>query len=236
MGCFDFFDMHRDNNVARPIALQYHRLPLLSVAVPQRGSHMEPEEPGDELANDARQLISELSGRPLDTFYALTPVFYERLRRLAKRYMSRERRDHTFQSTEVVHEALARLNQRGATFADSKHFYLTVATQIRWFLVDHARARRTRPKKSDASMQVIESGMGNFTESDAHFLDLHEALSVLEHRDPELSEVCDLYYFGGHTATEMALMLGVSESTITRRLRLLKAWLSMYMKRSRPHE
>lgn len=109
---------------------------------------MEPVEPSDDMANRAfRQLLSELTARPLGTFDALTPVFYERLRRLAKRYMSRERHDHTYQSTEVVHEALARLNQRGAPFADSKHFYLTMATQIRWFLVDHARARRNRPKK-----------------------------------------------------------------------------------------
>lgn len=91
-------------------------------------------------------------------------------------------------------------------------------------------------KKGDGVIQQTESGMSDLAENDARFLDLHDALSVLEHQDPELSEVCDLYYFGGHTATEMALMLGVSESTITRRLRLLKAWLNIYMKRTRVRE
>lgn len=195
---------------------------------------MEPVEPGDDTANQAtRQLLSELTARPHGTFAALTPEFYDRLRRLAQRYMTRERRDHTNQSTatEVLH-ARSRLSQRGASFADSRAFYLTVAAQIRWFLVDHARARVNRPKQNNTSIPLESDG----DEREARFLDLQQALSALERLDPELSDVCDLYYFGGHTVTEIALMLGVTEGAVTRQLRLLKAWLSTYLQHARPGE
>lgn len=196
---------------------------------------MEPVEPGDDTADQAfRQLLSELTVRPQDAFAALTPDFYDRLRRLSKRYMSRERHNHTNQSpsTEVLHAARSRLNQRGASFVDSRKFYLTVAAQIRWFLVDHARARLCGPKQNNTSIEPVASGR----DDEARFLNLQQALSALERLDPELADVSDLYYFGGHTVTEIALMLGVSESTVTRQLRLLKAWLSTFLRHSRQRE
>ena len=39
----------------------------------------------------------------------LTPLVYEELKRLAARYLRRERPDHTLQSTALVHEAWLRL-------------------------------------------------------------------------------------------------------------------------------
>ena len=39
----------------------------------------------------------------------LTPLVYQELRRIAGRYMARERRDHTLQATALVNEAYLRL-------------------------------------------------------------------------------------------------------------------------------
>ena len=40
---------------------------------------------------------------------ALTPLVYQELRRLAGRHLQRERRDHTLESTALVHEAYLKL-------------------------------------------------------------------------------------------------------------------------------
>jgi RNA polymerase sigma-70 factor, ECF subfamily len=39
----------------------------------------------------------------------LMPLIYDELRRLASRYMNKERADHTLQTTALVHEAYVRL-------------------------------------------------------------------------------------------------------------------------------
>jgi RNA polymerase sigma-70 factor, ECF subfamily len=45
-------------------------------------------------------------------FDKLAPIIYTELRRLARHYMARERRDHTLQPTALVHEAYMRLGAR----------------------------------------------------------------------------------------------------------------------------
>ena len=48
----------------------------------------------------------------------LLPAIYGELRRVARRYLGRERRNHTLQPTALVHEAWLRLqNERGAAVA-----------------------------------------------------------------------------------------------------------------------
>src|SRR3954447_26952513 len=53
----------------------------------------------------------------------LEPLVYEELRRLARAYMSRERRDHTLQVTGLVNEAVARLVGKEGEYSDAHHFY-----------------------------------------------------------------------------------------------------------------
>src|SRR5208337_3344437 len=45
---------------------------------------------------------------------ALVPLVYDELRRVAHRYLRKERADHTLQSTALVHEAYLRLEKQGA--------------------------------------------------------------------------------------------------------------------------
>ena len=52
----------------------------------------------------------------------LFPVIYGELRRVARRYLNRERKNHTLQPTALVHEAWLRLqNDRGIEWQGRTH-------------------------------------------------------------------------------------------------------------------
>src|SRR5688572_16140546 len=73
----------------------------------------------------------------------LMPLVYEELRRLAHRYMGRERPDHTLQTSGLVNEAFVRLvDQREVRWQNRAHFFGIAAQMMRRILVDYARGRR----------------------------------------------------------------------------------------------
>src|SRR5256885_14106985 len=73
----------------------------------------------------------------------LFPVIYAELRRVAGRYLSRERRNHTLQPTALVHEAWLRLqNDRGDEWQGRTHGLALGAQAMRRVLVDHGRHQK----------------------------------------------------------------------------------------------
>jgi RNA polymerase sigma-70 factor (ECF subfamily) len=63
------------------------------------------------------------------------PLVYEELRRQARRYLRRERPDHTLQSTALVNEAYLRLvDQRSANWRNRSQFFGIAAQLMRRIL------------------------------------------------------------------------------------------------------
>ena len=76
---------------------------------------------------------------------------YQELRELARKYMSRQRQDHTLQATALTHEAYLRLHRRSAARWNSRsHFFAIAARAMRHILVDHERARLTEKRGAGA--------------------------------------------------------------------------------------
>src|SRR5271155_5267594 len=70
----------------------------------------------------------------------LTPIVYDGLRRLARRYMRRERPGHSLQTTALVNEAYLRLaDYERMKWQDRAHFFAVSAQVMRRILVEHAR-------------------------------------------------------------------------------------------------
>ena len=61
------------------------------------------------------------------------------LHRLAHRYMSRERQDHTLQTTALVNEAYLKLIDQKVEWQNRAHFFGSAAQIMRRILIDHAR-------------------------------------------------------------------------------------------------
>src|ERR1044072_8471843 len=72
----------------------------------------------------------------------LTPLVYDELRRIAHRYMRRERSGHTLQTTALVNEAYVRLvDEKRIDWESRTHFFAVMARVMRHVLTDHARRR-----------------------------------------------------------------------------------------------
>jgi RNA polymerase sigma factor (TIGR02999 family) len=171
----------------------------------------------------------------------LTPLIYNELRDLARRYMRRERPNHTLQATAVVHEAFVRLIGMDVSWQDRSHFYAVAARLMRRILVDHAKARHRVKRggpitivsvdvyKDDADMSLPS------TPGEIDVLEIDEALEKLAAQDQRLANAVELHYFGGLTYQETALALGVSEATVHRDLRLAKAWILKQIRAPSPN-
>ena len=160
----------------------------------------------------------------------LTPLVYEELRRLAHRYMVRERPDHTLQTTALVNEAYLKLvDQRDTRWQNRAHYFGIAAKIMRRILLNHARDKH-REKRGGAAVQVSLSDVAIVSnEKSAELLALDEALQRLAEFDDRKSQVVELRYFGGLSVEETAEVLKVSPATVMRDWNMAKAWLAREM-------
>ena len=156
----------------------------------------------------------------------LTPLVYQELRRIAGRYMARERRDHTLQATALVNEPYLRLvDAKEVSWHDRAHFFAISSQTMRRILVDFARARHSRKRDSGAKALSLEESLVVRGQPGADLVALDDALNALAAMDPRRSRVVELRFFGGLSVEETAEVLKVSPETVKRDWKLAKAWL-----------
>ena len=172
------------------------------------------------------QLLVAWGGGDRAALDELMPLVYEELRRLAHQYMSRERPDHTMQTSALVNEAYLRLvDQKNTHWQDRAHFFGIAARLMRQVLVDYARQRRYAKRGGDARRVPLDEAMIVSEERAADVVALDEALNSLAEIDPRQSQIVELRFFGGLSIEETAEVLAVSPGTVMRDWTLAKAWL-----------
>jgi len=156
----------------------------------------------------------------------LMPLVYAELHRLAKAYMSRERLDHTLQTTALVNEAYLRLvDASQVEWQDRAHFFAMGAQVMRRILVDWARSHRSLKRGGDRRVVQLEEALVASPEADVDLVALDDALQKLNDLDPRKSQVVELRFFGGLSVEETASVLKVSVDTVMRDWKLAKGWL-----------
>src|SRR6267154_1643465 len=96
--------------------------------------------PGEAVVGDVSKLLHDWSGGDQSALDRLTPIVYEELHRLARRYMKQERPGHVMQTTALVNEAYMRLvDYKRMQWQDRAHFFAVSAQLMRRILVEHAR-------------------------------------------------------------------------------------------------
>ncbi len=172
------------------------------------------------------QLLKDWSNGNQAAHDELMPLVYEELHRLARRYMSRERRGHTLQTSALVNEAYLRLvDQREVTWQSRAHFFGIAAQLMRRILVDHARSRQYSKRGGGARQVSLDEGAIVSPERAAVVVALDDALTSLAVIDSRKSQIVELRFFGGLSIEETAEVLAVSPGTIMRDWTLAKAWL-----------
>lgn len=160
----------------------------------------------------------------------LTPIVYDELRRIAHRYVRRERGGHTLATTALVNEAYVRLaGFQRFTWENRSHFFAVSAQVMRHILIDYAR-RNQYAKRGGGMLRVSFEGAASEAAlmspgRAAELIALDEALEEFSKLDPRKSQVVELRYFGGLTLEETAEVLQVSLMTVRRDWRAAKAWL-----------
>jgi len=159
----------------------------------------------------------------------LFPVIYGELRRVAGRYLSRERRNHTLQPTALVHEAWLKLqNERLVQVHGRTHGLALAAQAMRRLLVDHGRHQKrekrgggVEPMPLDDLLDAAATGAVPIED----LLTLESALTKLEEQDPRAAQVVALRFFSGMSSAEVAEHLQLSLRTIENDWTFAKAWL-----------
>jgi RNA polymerase sigma factor (TIGR02999 family) len=168
--------------------------------------------------------VSKATATEGDQTGQLWQQLYDELHDIAAGYMRREAKGNLLQTTFVLHEAYLRLKDY-PEWSDRNSFLKAASVTMRRVLIDSARKRssekrgggRQRIPLADAHLSV---GGNQFV-----FHEIHDALQRLGEFAPDESQILEMMVFGGMTGDEIADALGVSASTIDRRLRVAKTWL-----------
>jgi RNA polymerase sigma factor (TIGR02999 family) len=186
--------------------------------------------------SDVTRLLVDWQNGNAEALDQLMPLVYNELRAIANRYLSRERNDHTLQSTSLVHEAYVRMiDQRNVQWQNRAHFLGIAAQMMRRILVDHARHEHRLKRGGPLPSLSLDAAVAVATPArEIDLLALDEALDRLSAIDAQQSRLVELRFFSGLTIEEAAVALGVSAGTVKREWSTAKAWLFREMSRDTP--
>ena len=144
------------------------------------------------------KLLADWGQGDQDAREALIPLVYDELRRLARRYLRRERPDHTLQSAALVHEAYLRMvHQEPLRWQNRAHFFGVAAQMMRHILVDHARGRLAAKRGAGAPRLTLDAQIALPQKREVDLVALDDALNQLAALDPQQGRLVELRFFGG---------------------------------------
>ena len=157
----------------------------------------------------------------------LFPLVYDELRRQARAFLSKERREHTLQPTALVHEAYLKLiDQTRVSWQNRAHFFGIASQLMRRIVIDHARAHASEKRGGTAIIRLsLDDVQIPIEERAAGLIALDEALSDLARFDERKAKIVEMRFFGGLTDEEIAENLQISTRTVLRDWKTARLWL-----------
>jgi RNA polymerase sigma factor (TIGR02999 family) len=144
-----------------------------------------------EPGSDVSTLLRAWSDGDQRALARLTPIVYDELRRLARRYLRGERAGHSLQTTALVNEAYLRLvDYKHMHWQNRAHFLAVSAQAMRRILVDHARRRNVK-RGADAEHVPLDAAAVICSDRSSDFVSLDDALTALAERAPRKAKVVD---------------------------------------------
>src|SRR5271154_542351 len=184
--------------------------------------------------DDVSALLRAWSGGDTGALERLTPIVYDELRRLARRYMKRERPGHSLQTTALVNEAYVRLvDYKRMEWQSRAHFFAASAQVMRRILVEHARRHNLKRGGGVPHLSLDAAAVVGGNRS-ADLVALDDAMSALARLDSRKVQVVEMRFFGGLSVEETAEVLKVSPVTVMRDWNTAKGWLYRELTRGAP--
>jgi RNA polymerase sigma factor (TIGR02999 family) len=179
-----------------------------------------------EPRKDVTALLIDWNKGNREALDEMLPLVYDELRRVAGRYLQRERPGHTLQGTALVHEAYMRLiDQTRVQWQNRAHFLGVAAQMIRRILVDHARAKLSAKRGGSEMKLALDESIEVPKGREMDLVRLDDVLEDLARADPQQAKIVELRFFTGLSIEETAEALGISPATVKRDWVVAKAWL-----------
>ncbi len=188
-------------------------------------------------STDITRLLKAWGAGDVSARDRIIPQVHQELRRIARRYMRKERRGITLQSGALVNEAYLRLvDISHMDWQDRAHFFGVAAQIMRRILVDAARVRSSG-KRSGQLKRVEHSEAPDLdhaaviaSERDWEIIAIDDALNALGKIDQRKAQVVELRFFTGLSVDETAQVLKISAQSVMRDWKLARAWLTRHLK------
>ncbi len=164
---------------------------------------------------------------------AILPLVYDELRFLAQQRLAREPGGQTLQPTALVHEAYLRISgEREVRWEGRGHFFAAAAEAMRRILIERARRYATEKHGGNRRRRPLDEKMvatGSMEDSAGQLLELDEAMTRLEQRDPRKAQVVMFRYYAGLSIEQTAVAMALSPATVKNEWRFARAWLHSEM-------
>ncbi|KAA3651220.1 MAG: hypothetical protein DWP95_00820 [Proteobacteria bacterium] len=159
----------------------------------------------------------------------LDEQLYQQLRHLANSLMVKERAGHTLSPTDLVHNAYLKLSVYEGEFQDKKHYYRTLAQQMRRLLIDYGRHKDA--VKHAGAMQTM-----HYTDSlgiSAEPIDMQclcDAVDALAEMDERSHDITQMVYFAALSVSEVSEIMDISLATVERDLKFGRAFINDFIR------
>jgi len=154
----------------------------------------------------------------------LDEQLYQQLRQLANVLMRKERSGHTLSPTDLVHDAYLKLSHKEFNFSDKKHYYQTLAQQMKRLLIDYGRHKAT-DKQQGALQAASYTDSFGLSEEPLDMQCLQDAVNSLQALDERSHEITELVYFAAVPVMEVAELMDLSIATVERDLKFGRAYI-----------
>ena len=152
--------------------------------------------------------------------------------RIAKRLVSGHRFQNSMHATNLVNETFLRMLKGGVFQKSENSDYLfgTAARIMRHVIADYLRRNKAAKRSPSGSRIYLDRLIDKLGHEDFKFENLNEALNMLENTWPRQAEIVNMRFFFGMTVPEIAVALGVSESTVEKDWQKARCWLFKQLK------
>jgi RNA polymerase sigma factor, sigma-70 family len=158
----------------------------------------------------------------------LDEKLYQQLRQLANSLMVKERAGHTLSPTDLVHNAYLKLSVYEGDYTDKKHYYRTLAQQMRRLLIDYGRYKGAAKKEGSVQALNYTDSLGVSAEA-INMQSLINAIDELADLDQRSYEITQMVYFAAVPINEVAEMMAISKATVERDLKFGRAFISEFI-------
>lgn len=156
---------------------------------------------------------------------ALVAEIYPDLKQLAHFQLAGERREHTLNTTAIVHEAFLRLAGSNNSYTDRAHFLRAAAKVMRHLLVDYARRRNAEKRGAGAEPVTLHDDRLGLADDTVAILAMNTAMQEISTIDPRLEDVIECRWFAGLSVQDTADALGLSVRSVERASQRARGYL-----------